>query len=32
VRELIRKEKLLARAKEELYARREELKAEPKYD
>ena len=32
VRELIKKEKLLARAKEELKARREELKAEPKYD
>ncbi len=32
VRELIRKEKLLVRSKEELTMRREELKAEPKYD
>lgn len=32
VRELIKKEKLLARAKEELNTRREELKAGPKYD
>ncbi len=32
VRELIREEKLLVKAKEELNARREELKTEPKYD
>ena len=31
VRELIKKEKLLARAKEELNARRDELNAGPKY-
>ena len=32
VRELIKKEKLLARAKEELSVRRDELKMEPKHD
>lgn len=32
VREFIRKEKLLARAKEELKEHREELKTEPKHD